>query len=153
MIPPDSDSESWGKGAMIDCPIVLIEPLPKGSLPAQTVHSGARMAELRRNMNEVCRRRAEVKLQTRTNLKDVQLERFVWWGPGPRHGVNGIMIMALAADGLNTVTRRANGRAQFPQGRVRLASRAGVQSPRRASSCQCHGGPASNNRGVESESP
>ncbi len=124
---------------MIDCPIVLIEPLSKGSLPAQTVHSGARMAELRRNMNEVCR----AELQT----KDVQLERFVWWA---RHGVNGIMIMALAADGLNTVTRRANGRAQFPQGRVRLAR---LESPRRASSCQCHGGPASNHRGVESESP
>ena len=52
-------------GTMIDCPIVLVGPLPKGSLPAQTVHSGARMAELRRNMNEVCR----AELQT----KDVRL--------------------------------------------------------------------------------
>ena len=40
-------------------------PLPKGSIPAWTVKSGARMAELRRDMNAVCR----AELQT----KDVQL--------------------------------------------------------------------------------
>jgi hypothetical protein len=41
--------------------IILIGPLPKGSLPAQTVHSGARMAELRHNINEVCRAELQTK--------------------------------------------------------------------------------------------
>ena len=52
-------------GTVIGCPVVLMGPLPKGSIPAWTVKSGARMAELRRDMNAVCR----AELQT----KDVQL--------------------------------------------------------------------------------
>ena len=43
------------QGAVIDCPVILLGPLPKGSIPAQTVNSGAKMADLRRHMNEVCR--------------------------------------------------------------------------------------------------
>ena len=43
------------QGTVIDCPVILIGPLPKGSLPAETVRSGARMAELRSSMHAVCR--------------------------------------------------------------------------------------------------
>ena len=42
------------QGTVIDCPIILLGPLPKGSLPARILHSGARMAELRRHMHDVC---------------------------------------------------------------------------------------------------
>lgn len=52
-------------GTVIDSPVVLMGPLPKGSIPARTVRSGAMMAELRRDMNTVCR----AELQT----KDVRL--------------------------------------------------------------------------------
>ena len=42
-------------GTVIDCPVVLIGPLPKGSIPARTVTSGVRMAELRSHINDVFR--------------------------------------------------------------------------------------------------
>ena len=42
-------------GAAIDCPVILVGPLPKGSISARTVNSGAKMADLRRHMHEVCR--------------------------------------------------------------------------------------------------
>ena len=48
-------------GTVIDCPVILIGPLPKGSLPAETVHSGARMAGLRRHMHDVCRNELQTK--------------------------------------------------------------------------------------------
>ena len=44
------------QGAMIDCPIILLGPLPKGSIPARTVNSGAKLADLRHHMHEVCRK-------------------------------------------------------------------------------------------------
>lgn len=52
-------------GTVIGCPVVLMGPLPKGSIPARTVKSGSMMAELRKDMNAVCR--AEL------GTKDVQL--------------------------------------------------------------------------------
>jgi hypothetical protein len=53
------------RGTVIDSPIILVGPLPRGSLPPQTVRSGARMAELRSHIHAVCR----AELQT----KDVRL--------------------------------------------------------------------------------
>ena len=41
-------------GTVIECPVILAGPLPKGSLPAQTVNSGPRMAEVRSSINNVC---------------------------------------------------------------------------------------------------
>ena len=41
-------------GAKVETPVLLIDPLPKGSLPEQTVNSGARMAEARHNMRAAC---------------------------------------------------------------------------------------------------
>ncbi len=52
-------------GTVIGCPVVLMGPLPKGSIPAQTVKSGSMMAELRKDMIAVCR--AELR------TKDVQM--------------------------------------------------------------------------------
>lgn len=43
-----------GPGTVIDSPVVLVGPLPKGTLPAQAINSGTRMAEVRRSINGVC---------------------------------------------------------------------------------------------------
>ena len=49
------------QGTMVDTSILLIGPLPKGTIPASVAHSGAKMAEMRYQMHSICKN----ELQTR----------------------------------------------------------------------------------------
>ena len=49
------------RGTEIACPVILMGPLPKGSIPTLTVKSAARMAELRQYVHDVCRTELQTK--------------------------------------------------------------------------------------------
>ena len=49
------------QGTMVDTSILLIGPLPKGTIAASVAHSGAKMAEMRYQMHSICKN----ELQTR----------------------------------------------------------------------------------------
>ena len=49
------------QGTEISCPVILMGPLPKGSIPTLTVKSAAGMAELRHHMLDVCQNELQTK--------------------------------------------------------------------------------------------
>ena len=49
------------QGTEISCPVLLMGPLPKGSIPTLTVKSAAGMAELRHHMLDVCQNELQTK--------------------------------------------------------------------------------------------
>jgi hypothetical protein len=71
-------------GGMIDCPILLVGPLPKGALSEQITNSGSSMADIRRHIHNVCRQEI--------HTLDVRLVGRYYKGRSPMFPIHGVVL-------------------------------------------------------------